>query len=387
MRAARHGTGPVADLRAYASQVHPVFMLPPIAAAWFGAALARTFSVPTLLVVSVATFFAVYTAHVKDGYVDFHVRGEDDDHPLTPGGCRVALAAAALGFLACIVVLWSTVGPASALVLAPTWVVGFLHAPVLDTNPVGATMGYPVGIALVIVGSNHAQTGAFETEAVAFAVVFLLVLTGVKIVDDLTDVDYDASIDKRTVGVLLGEGRARRLAYGLVGAGLFAVLAFAVDGVVPASAPLAIPAFVVVAAYAARAPPDLATMLLVRGAYLFLAGLVAAVYFRPLAGVALPDVTVLGPWTYLATEVAFGALAAGLLWRAGRAATVRAATTIVVLYPLAYVWDWYTLEVGVFAIPMRTGVEILAIPLEEHLFMVVVPALVLAIHETLHERT
>jgi hypothetical protein len=35
----------------------------------------------------------------------------------------------------------------------------------------------------------------------------------------------------------------------------------------------------------------------------------------------------------------------------------------------------------VFAIPLRTGVEFLGIPIEEHIFMVVVPALVVGIHE------
>jgi len=387
MGVARHGSGPLADVRAYASQVHPVFMLPPIAAAWFGAVIEGEFEVFPVLVVSLATFFAVYTAHVKDGYVDFHQRGEDDDHPLTRLGCRVALATAFVGFLACLAVVFVAVDPVSALLLAPTWVIGYLHAPVLDTNPVGATMGYPVGIALVIVASAHAQTGRVSGAVLGFAAVFLLVLTGVKVIDDLTDVEYDASIDKDTVGVVLGPERARTFAYALVTVGLFVVLAFALDGLFPASAPFAIPAFAVVALYARRAPPDLATMLLVRGAYLFLADLVVAVYFRPLAGVALPDVTVLGRFTYLATEVAFGSVATVLLYRAGRAATVRAATTIAVLYPIAFVWDWYTLEVGVFSIPMRTGVELLGIPLEEHIFMVVVPALVLGIHETLHDRT
>jgi lycopene cyclase domain-containing protein len=96
----------------------------------------------------------------------------------------------------------------------------------------------------------------------------------------------------------------------------------------------------------------------------------------------LPDITVLGPYTYLATEVVFGSVALALLYRAG--ALRRAGRTIAALYPIAYVWDWYTLEVGVFAIPMRTGVELLGIPVEEHVFIVVVPAFVLGIHETLH---
>ncbi|KTG09570.1 lycopene cyclase [Haloprofundus marisrubri] len=97
---------------------------------------------------------------------------------------------------------------------------------------------------------------------------------------------------------------------------------------------------------------------------------------------ALPDIGVFGPYTYLMTEVLFGSFAAVLLWRAN--AFRRAGKTVAVLYPIAYVWDWYTLEVGVFSIPLRTGVELLGIPLEEHIFIVVVPSLVIGIHELVH---
>ncbi|QIO23703.1 lycopene cyclase domain-containing protein [Haloarcula sp. JP-L23] len=98
----------------------------------------------------------------------------------------------------------------------------------------------------------------------------------------------------------------------------------------------------------------------------------------------LPDIGVFGPYTYLVTEVVWGTVALVLLWRAD--ALRLAGRTIIVLYPVAYVWDWYTLEVGVFAIRLRTGVDLLGIPIEEHVFMVVVPALVLGIHETLRRR-
>ncbi|WP_372911441.1 lycopene cyclase domain-containing protein [Salinigranum sp.] len=95
----------------------------------------------------------------------------------------------------------------------------------------------------------------------------------------------------------------------------------------------------------------------------------------------IPDIGVLGPYTYLATEVLWGAVALCLLWYAD--AFRAAARTTLVLYPFAYLWDWYTLEVGVFAIPLRTGVEVLGIPVEEHLFMLVVPAMVVGTHESL----
>ncbi|WP_232686146.1 lycopene cyclase domain-containing protein [Halobacterium zhouii] len=97
----------------------------------------------------------------------------------------------------------------------------------------------------------------------------------------------------------------------------------------------------------------------------------------------LPDIgAVFGDFTYLVSEVVFGALAFALLYRAD--ALRRAAVTVAALYPLAYVWDWYTLTIGVFEIHLRTGVEFLGIPVEEHLFMLVVPALVVGFHETLH---
>ena len=95
----------------------------------------------------------------------------------------------------------------------------------------------------------------------------------------------------------------------------------------------------------------------------------------------LPDISVFGPYTYLVTEVLWGSVALALLWYAD--AFRVAARTVAVLYPPALLWDWYTLEVGVFEIPLRTGVELLGVPLEEHIFMFVVPAMVVGTHETL----
>jgi lycopene cyclase domain-containing protein len=98
----------------------------------------------------------------------------------------------------------------------------------------------------------------------------------------------------------------------------------------------------------------------------------------------IPDIgAAFGEYTYLVTEIVWGLVAVGLLYRAD--ALFQAARTIVVLYPIAYLWDWYTLHIGVFAIPLRTGIELLGIPIEEHVFMVVVPALVLGVHENLSD--
>lgn len=381
MAIARHESGFEAELRALASQVHPVFMLPPLAASWFGAVIAGEFSIGVGLVHMLAMFFAVYTAHVKDGYVDFYQRGEDDDHPLTPGGCRLALLGAGIGFALCLAALWLLVGPGAALITLPTWFIGYLHAPQLDTNPVTVTLGYPVGIALAILGGFYVQATSLTGSVRGFATIFLVTLAGVKIIDDEQDYEYDHSIGKQTVAVALGRYRARQLAVGLMLLGMIGVLWGTVDGLFPPSTPAAALTFGSIVLIARRARPRIATMLLIRGAYLFLALLLVAVWFQPLSGTPLPDITVLGPYTYLATELFFGTIAFGMLYYANALRT--AARTIAALYPIAYLWDWYTLEVGVFEITMRTGYELFGIPIEEHIFMIVVPALVIGFHETI----
>jgi 1,4-dihydroxy-2-naphthoate polyprenyltransferase len=279
---ARHGRGARADLAAIASQIHPVFMLPPIAASWFGSTLAGEFSLVTGAIHMTAIFAAVYTAHVKDGYVDFYGRGEDDDHPLSERGCERALAGASVLFALCLLALAIRVDVWAALLTLPCWLIGYHHAPQLDTNPVTTTTGYPAGIALAIVGGYYVQTGSVGPIALAFALVFLVLLSGVKVIDDQQDYAYDKSIEKRTVAVALGPEHARRSAYALMALALALVVAFALVRVFPPGTVLATVAFGAVAAVSWRADSEIATMLLVRGSYVFLALLLAATWYRPL---------------------------------------------------------------------------------------------------------
>ncbi len=288
MSLARHDSGATATARAFWSQVHPVFMLPPVAASVFGAILAGHVAPLVASVHVVAIFTAVYTAHLKDGYVDFYHRGEDDDHPLTERGCRLGLGAAtATFFFACVglfvLVDWVAVG-----LTVPTWLIAYHHAPQLDTNPLTATTGYPLGIALSILGGFYVQTTALTAVPVVFALVFLMLLSGIKVIDDLQDYAYDRSIGKRTVAVALGPERAVDMAYLLMAIALAVVLGAALAGVFPPGTVLAAIAFAIVAGLARWAEPTIATMLLIRGSYVFLAVLVAAVWFEPLTW-ALPE--------------------------------------------------------------------------------------------------
>lgn len=283
MAIARHGEGVGPALRALGSQIHPVFMLPPLAASWFGSILAGEFSLARGSLHMLAIFCSVYTAHVKDGYIDFHVRGEDDEHPLSVHGCHLGLWGAGLGMAICLVGLYGVVGVGAVVLTAPGYVIGYFHAPQLDTNPITATLGYPTGIGLAIVGGFYTQVGQVANSPVAFAMIITTLLAGVKIIDDAQDYDYDRSISKRTVAVTLGLRGARLLAYGLFGIALLGVVILVWMGVVGPSGILAIVAFGIVALIARQAEPALATKLLIRAAYLFLAGLVMSVWFQPLS--------------------------------------------------------------------------------------------------------
>jgi len=267
---------------AFVSQIHPVFMLPPVAASAFGAVLAVDFSLPLAGLHMATAFCALYVAHLKDGYIDFHHRGEDDDHPLSARGCRVGLAGASTAFFIGCLTLGYLVDPIAALVTLPGWLIGYLHAPQLDMHPLGATAGYPTGIGFALLGGFYVQTSTLTLPVVAYAVVFTTILCGIKTVDDMTDYAYDQSINKRTVAVVLGRREARRFAHGLMLAGMVMVVLLAALGVFPPTAAFAPVAFGAVFIISRRAEEKHATMLLIRGSYVFLAVLVVAAWFQPL---------------------------------------------------------------------------------------------------------
>ena len=85
------------------------------------------------------------------------------------------------------------------------------------------------------------------------------------------------------MAVVLGPSAAHRVASALMVLGLVGVVGFVLAGVVPPSSVAAVVGFGAVALVARQADPELATMLLIRASYVFLALLVAAVWFRPFA--------------------------------------------------------------------------------------------------------
>lgn len=282
MGIARHGAGPRATLAAFASQIHPVFMLPAVAAGWFGALLALPIDPVVTALHTITIAGTVYTAHVKDGYIDFYVREEDDDHPLTPKGCWIGLLTASLVVFGSILGLWYRVDLVAVLLTVPAWAIAYLHAPQLDLNPIGVTLGYPTGIALAVLSGAYIQHGSMPSAAVAFGTLLFILLAGIKIVDDEQDLDFDRDIGKPTVAAYVGGHRARELAYGLIAIAIIGTIGAATFAVIPRLTILGALAFGVVGWFARGATASVATALLIRGAYLYLAGAVFAVWLHSL---------------------------------------------------------------------------------------------------------
>ncbi len=282
MSLARHGTGANVTSQAFIAKIHPVFMLPPIASAAFGAILAGIVAPGVGLLHMTAIFGAMYTAHLKDSYIDFHVRGEDDDCPLTARGCWVGIGFATIVTFASLLGLFFFVDAWAVALTLPCWLIGYLHAPQLDTNPLTTTIGYPTGIALAILGGYYVQVQTLTLEVIAIAGIFLFLLSGVKIVDDLQDYRWDRTNGKRTVGVVFGVEKAQDTAIGLMAAALVSVIALSITQVIEPTSALAVVAFAPVLYLARERDPQIGTMLLIRGSYVFLAVLVAAAWIRPI---------------------------------------------------------------------------------------------------------
>lgn len=196
--------------RGLRSQVKPTFLLPVVGTSLFGALLSPRLDLATGLLHVAATATAIYLAHLVDEYVDAHVRGEE---PVSVpfARLRAAIVFTAVACLGVVGALWMTGRPSAAVVTLPLPVLAVLHAPVLDRHPVTGTLDYPFGIALVIVGGYLAQAGTVPPSVLGLAAVFVPVLAGAKITVDRLDADFDRTVGKRTVPVLLDERDAARV--------------------------------------------------------------------------------------------------------------------------------------------------------------------------------
>lgn len=269
------GTGGLRTARGLLAAVKPTFMLPAVGASAAGSALAPAVSAPIAVVHAGAVGAALYTAHVVDEYVDAHVRREDAAS-LSEPATKYAGVAATLAFAVLLAALWGLGARVAVAATAPLWALAVLHAPVLDRRPVAVTVDYPVGVALALSGAFLAQTGRLDAGVAAVAVVLAASLSGLKVSIDRLDREFDRTVDKRTLPVLLGD-RSSALAAAMIHA-LTAVLvvALAVASVLPTVAAVAAVVPVADAVVAASASRRRAVRVQMALAYPFTAALLAA---------------------------------------------------------------------------------------------------------------
>lgn len=221
-----------AAVRALASQVKLQFTVPAVATGVFGALLAPAID-PVACTAHIASVaLALYVAHLRDERADAHIRGEEA--PSVPRPLlRWATLAASVAFLLTWAAVWLFAGLAAAVLAFVPWLLGFCHAPYLDTNPITVSLDYPVAVAFVVVGGYVTQTGRVPGWLLWIAGTFLLVLAGATISLDRLDRTFDRQIGKQTVPVIVGDDRAAGVAAVLEAAGGMFLIVGALAGPLP----------------------------------------------------------------------------------------------------------------------------------------------------------
>ncbi len=247
----------------------------------FGALLATDLEIPIAVLHAAAVCLAIYVAHLKDGYVDHYVRGEDETNPLKPSEIRVAIIAAAGLFAGCLVALWLAAGSIGVLLTAPLFVLGYLHAPVLDTNPATESVDYPLGIVLATAGGYATQTGTVTALALTVCLVLFLLLVAINVMLDRLDYRHDRRVGKRTLPVVLGPDRALRVAWALVLVSVAALTVSSRFGPLPRSALLAgaVPVGAALGCRLRDPDPDRLVALFIGATYVFGLALFLAIRF------------------------------------------------------------------------------------------------------------
>jgi 4-hydroxybenzoate polyprenyltransferase len=275
-------------LTGLAAHVRPVFMVPVIGISVCGSLLAPEVDVQLAAMHATGAGIALFVAHLRDGLVDGHVRGEEQPVLSIPA-YRWTTAAATLVALLFAVALFTTVSVLAAGSITVLLCLALLHAPYLDRHPVPVTVDYPVGIAVTLAGGFATQTGTLPVDVLAAAVSMAMLLSGIKVGIDQLDAAFDRTIGKHTVPVIAGGTGAQRVAASVfAGAALF-VAGFVVTGILPVVASIGAVAAIGCAGATLTVPPRTAVRLQMALSYVFAGALFAALCGRYCAGWAVAN--------------------------------------------------------------------------------------------------
>lgn len=225
--------GPAAVLtdaaKALALEVRPLPTVAAMTAAVTGMAMGGSVAGWPAYALLVAT--VLFASHLKDAWVDWYVRGEDQRFPwgrwpqtgelLSERGLFAAMAATLALFAGLLVLHWLRGAPPAFFAVALVGAaLALSYAPVLDRLPLGSAASYPLGVGLAVVAGGLLSAGRLVPETLLYAAPLVVALAGAKVVEDLIDAGHDAELGKRTVPVALGKARAKDAGYAAVALGL-----------------------------------------------------------------------------------------------------------------------------------------------------------------------
>jgi 1,4-dihydroxy-2-naphthoate octaprenyltransferase len=221
------------------AHVRPVFMLPVVATSICGALLASGVSAGIMATHAGAVATTLFVAHLRDGFVDGHLRGEETP-PLSVAAYRWATAVAGVVAVALASSLVLTAGLLAASSVLALLCLALLHAPYLDRHPVTVTVDYPLGIGITLCGGFAAQAGGLTAGVLTVAAGVAALLSGIKVSIDRLDARFDATVGKHTVPVIASGPGATWVAVGCFAAAALVLLGAVGTGILPWHAAIAL---------------------------------------------------------------------------------------------------------------------------------------------------
>jgi len=264
-------------IKGYIKETRPPVMVMAALAALFGCSMAPSFDLGLALLYISAVFFILYSAHLRDTFVDYFVRKEYEkgyESRLGDSGGVLNSDELAMGF-------GVGIGVALCIGLYLAWTVSWLLLPIgliglffaiaypgyLDTHW-WEILIWPLGVACAFWGGYVVQTGTLALQPLILGAIVWFILIFAKIIDSHPDMEVDRKIGKETVPTLIGKERSKRLSYAGMYVGVGWGLLFSFFGVIPKEL---LPCFAIIApflAYSQKHDPREGIMIIILGVLL-----------------------------------------------------------------------------------------------------------------------
>lgn len=262
-------------------------MIAALTAGLTGFAFAHAFNIILLLPFLLSIFLALFSAHLKDTYIDYYVEKEDVTYRFGRFDSSYGLLSKknlVNGILFSMLIfslltIYLTIFRFFYLIFG---IIGMLlaltYSEKLSKNSVGACIGYPLGVSLVLVGGYYLQTSAFNPIVIIFSMILLLFLSSGKIIEDMIDMKHDKLFNKNTIPVLLGTKKNKMFGYALAYLSLIMVAIFSMLFLTPLNLIGILISFIIIL-YSSRLKVEKGIYIFVAGIYVVMLSTLMLLYF------------------------------------------------------------------------------------------------------------